>query len=357
MSQKKKDHKKTHSQNLHSKNPQDVEKNLPKDLNVSKPERDSENLEKDTIKKNFSDQNLEKSDEKGFMDGFWQNTENTYKVIGLSFSLLCIIGFWFFSFYVIPYQILPKRDSDVAEREEREKNEEKDKLKSDLDKKLVSENQTLKFEQNKNWDISMQFKDFESIKINLKDQYAPKTVENFVRLANRGYYNDTQIHRIVKKPDFALIQGGDKELGNGRGGRSAFYLNEEQKGEIEDELWLTRPEFSELENGESVIVNKPEFRNPDFYKNFNPQTGTVEHPKGLILMAKTSQPDSASSQFFITLDKTTLPAQYTVFGQVNSDSFAVLDKIKNQVNPSTTSGDGRPDKELKIQKVEILNKL
>jgi cyclophilin family peptidyl-prolyl cis-trans isomerase len=87
-------------------------------------------------------------------------------------------------------------------------------------------------------------------------------------------------------------------------------------------------------------------------------------------MAKTSQPDSASSQFFVTLDKTILPAQYTVFGTVDKSSLGTLDKIKSEVKPVKVIAetedpenqeatkieevtDGKPSKEIKIEKTEV----
>jgi cyclophilin family peptidyl-prolyl cis-trans isomerase len=176
------------------------------------------------------------------------------------------------------------------------------------------------------------------------------------------------IHRIAKQKDFAVIQGGQKEVKNDKGeneiqSKSAFYVSQENQGNIPDELWKIKPEFATV--GENnVLTNKPEFTNPNLYKNFNPNLGTAEYSKGLILMAKTSSPDSASSQFFITLDKTILPAQYTVFGVIDPSSYDVLDKINKEVSPVVpvqTSGspaqsqDGKPNKEIKISEIKIID--
>jgi cyclophilin family peptidyl-prolyl cis-trans isomerase len=325
---------------------------------MSQKKKESKKTSSENLEKSISYENSNKTEDKAkeninFKDSFWQDTENVYKTIILSFCLLAIIGFWGFSFYTIPYQILTQRDPDVAEMKEAKEKEAKEKLKKDFDQKISDENKILKFDQTKNWNINLEIKNFGILTLNLNDKDAPKTVENFVRLSHRGYYDNTIFHRIVKTPDFYIIQGGDKQSSNGKGGESAFYLNNEERGEIEDELWLTKPEFGQSPNGEAIISNKPEFRNPSFYKNFNIQNGTVEYSKGLVLMAK--KPGlNADSQFFITLDKTILPAQYTVFAQVNQDSFGTLDKIKNQINPKS-GVDGIPDKEILIEKAQILN--
>lgn len=210
--------------------------------------------------------------------------------------------------------------------------------------------------------------------INVDSTFAPLNVENFVRLASRNYYKDTIIHRIVKGKDFLVVQGGDKDKRDGTGGQSAFYVSEENKNLIPDENWKTKPEFNYNEKGEpSSLKNNPELANPNWYKNFNKETGEVEYPKGLILMANAG-PNSGTSQFFITLDKTILPAQYTVFGEINSDNFGVLDKIQAEVNPIYKEGetlellktrndpriiddkltDGLPDKPITITGTEVV---
>jgi len=207
------------------------------------------------------------------------------------------------------------------------------------------------FENQESWLVVMQIANFGDLEIELKKEYAPKTVENFLLLSERGLYDNTTIHRIVENEGFAVIQGGDYEKGDGTGGKSAFYVSDITPNLIPDELWLVEPEFENTDRG-SVLVNQPKFRNSDFYQEFDPEIGAVTYPKGLILMAKTALPDSASSQFFITLEDTTLPAQYTAFGKVQNASLSVLDSISSQVNP-ITGNDGEPDQELKIKSVKI----
>ncbi len=105
-------------------------------------------------------------------------------------------------------------------------------------------------------------------------QDAPLSVANFIKLAKKGFYNGLAFHRVV--PGF-VAQGGDPN-GDGSGGPG----------------YTIKGEFSE--NG----VN-------------NPQT----HVKGAVAMARTNEPDSAGSQFYICLDaQPALDGKYAVFGQV-----------------------------------------
>ncbi len=108
---------------------------------------------------------------------------------------------------------------------------------------------------------------------------APKTVENFVTLAKKGFYNGLTFHRV--EPGF-VVQGGDPK-GNGTGGPGYT---------IKDE--------------------------------FNKQ----KHVRGALAMARTQAPNSAGSQFYITLAPAHfLDGQYTVFGKVVS-GMDVVDRIK-----------------------------
>lgn len=115
---------------------------------------------------------------------------------------------------------------------------------------------------------------------------APKTVANFVSLADKGFYNGLSFHRVV--PGF-VIQGGDP-AGNGSGGPGYTI-----KAEFNDHL----------------------------------------HLRGSVAMARTSDPDSAGSQFYICLaPQPGLDHQYTVFGQVIEgdkllDGIQVGDKMKS----------------------------
>ena len=108
---------------------------------------------------------------------------------------------------------------------------------------------------------------------------APKTVENFVTLAKKGFYNGLSYHRVV--PDL-VVQGGDPK-GNGTGGPG----------------YTIKAEFN-----------------------------TQKHVRGSVAMARSQHPDSAGSQFYITYGPTPhLDGNYTVFGTVVS-GMAHVDRIK-----------------------------
>ena len=133
------------------------------------------------------------------------------------------------------------------------------------------------------------------IKLELDASAAPLTVENFVKLAESGFYDGLTFHRIM---DGFMIQGGDP-LGNGTGGSS-----EHIKGE-----------FSA--NG----VNNP-----------------ISHVKGVISMARSSDPDSASSQFFITVaDATFLDGSYAAFGHV-TEGMEIAEQIARDAKPVDNNG-------------------
>ena len=113
---------------------------------------------------------------------------------------------------------------------------------------------------------------------------APISVENFVKLAESGFYNGLTFHRIV--PEF-VIQGGDPE-GTGHGGPS----------------WTIRGEFRS--NG---------FENP------------LKHTRGVLSWARTPDPNSAGSQFFIMVDDAPhLDGDYAAFGKVTA-GMEIVDDI------------------------------
>ena len=122
------------------------------------------------------------------------------------------------------------------------------------------------------------------IELELYPEAAPKTVANFLKLANEGFYDGLIFHRVI--PGF-MIQGGDPQ-GNGMGG-----AKENVVGEFKA-------------NG---------FNNP------------IKHVRGVISMARAYNPNSASSQFFIMhKDAPHLDGQYAAFGKVVS-GMEVVDEI------------------------------
>ena len=149
--------------------------------------------------------------------------------------------------------------------------------------------------------------DFGNIKFSLLPDIAPETVRNFVKLAKDGFYNGTLFHRVI--PGF-MIQGGDPNTKN--------------------------PDKSMWGQGGPGYNLKAEF---------SPRS----HLRGIVSMARSTDPDSAGSQFFIvTSDSTFLDRQYTVFGEV-VDGMEVADKIVNLPR----DGNDCPKQEAKMLEVAI----
>lgn len=127
---------------------------------------------------------------------------------------------------------------------------------------------------------------FGDIEIEFFSDAAPKTVENFVKLAKSGFYDGLAFHRIV--PGF-VIQGGDPNTKNA--------ANKSKWG-TGGPGWTVKAEFN---------------------KN--------KHSRGALSMARSQDPNSAGSQFFIVVkDSNFLDGQYTVFGRVTS-GMDTVDKI------------------------------
>lgn len=139
------------------------------------------------------------------------------------------------------------------------------------------------------------------MKIKLYDDKAPKTVENFKTLVQKGYYDGTIFHRVIKN---FMIQGGDP-TGTGTGGPGYT---------IKDE--------------------------------FGP--GLKHDKKGLLSMANAG-PNTGGSQFFITLAATPwLDGKHAIFGEL-VEGMEVLDKIGN----TPTNAQDKPRTEVKIVKVKV----
>jgi peptidyl-prolyl cis-trans isomerase B (cyclophilin B) len=143
---------------------------------------------------------------------------------------------------------------------------------------------------------------------------APNHVENFINLSLTGFYDGTLFHRII--PGF-MIQGGDPNTIDG-----------------DPNTWGT--------GGPSRSIDA----------EFN----SIKHERGIVSMARSADPNSAGSQFFI-VDKASnfLDEQYTVFGRIVTDeSFQTLDKIAG-VTTGTSDRPIDPD-QVKITKVSIANR-
>ena len=132
--------------------------------------------------------------------------------------------------------------------------------------------------------VVIEMKNGDVMKLELYPEAAPITVENFVKLVKQGFYDGLIFHRVISG---FMIQGGDPQ-GTGMGG-----AKEKIKGEF-------------LANG----VNNP-----------------IKHVRGVISMARSQLPNSASSQFFIMhQDSSYLDGQYAAFGKV-VEGIEAVDRI------------------------------
>ena len=148
---------------------------------------------------------------------------------------------------------------------------------------------------------------FGNIKFNLLPEIAPETVRNFMKLAESGFYNETLFHRVIPK---FMIQGGDPNT-----------------KKSDKSAWGTG--------------------GPGY--NIKAEFNSRSHLRGIVSMARSTDPDSAGSQFFVvTSDSTFLDRQYTVFGQV-TDGMEVADKIVNLPR----DGNDCPLQEAKMLQVTI----
>ncbi len=149
---------------------------------------------------------------------------------------------------------------------------------------------------------------------------APITAGNFVDLVNRGVYNGTVFHRVVREPQPFVVQGGDPQgkdpkIPPSRLGTGSY--RDEQTGQ---------PRYIPLEI-------TPENANAPIYSRTFEQAGVTAAPKlrhfrGAVAMARAQDPDSASAQFYIALtDLGFLDGNYAVFGRVTK-GMEIVDRIQ-----------------------------
>jgi peptidylprolyl isomerase len=143
------------------------------------------------------------------------------------------------------------------------------------------------------------------IEVQLLSREAPNTVNNFVFLANEGFYDGVKFHRIIK--DF-MVQTGDPS-DTGRGG----------------------PGYR--------IVDEPVNQNYD---------------RGVVAMANASRPNTAGSQFFIVQGENVfLPRTYTIFGKVSA-GMDVVDRIASVTVAASESGElSVPLQDVKMERIAI----
>src|SRR5678816_2662552 len=146
-----------------------------------------------------------------------------------------------------------------------------------------------------------------TIRVELLESDAPRTTENFITLAERGYYNGVIFHRVIKG---FMIQGGDP-TGTGRGGESKW-----------------GPRFEDEIDTQSEVYKRG-------YK------------AGTVAMANAG-PNTNGSQFFIMHSDYPLPPNYTIFGRVTAGQ-----EVVDSIATSATDRNDRPSADVKMEKVTI----
>ena len=143
--------------------------------------------------------------------------------------------------------------------------------------------------------VQIEVQDFGTITAELYADVAPVTVANFLELVDSGFYNGLTFHRIISG---FMIQGGDP-LGNGTGGSEKTIKGEFAQNGVQNDL---------------------------------------KHTRGVLSMARSSMPDSASSQFFIMhQDASHLDGAYAAFGKVLT-GMEVVDAICAQTPVTDSNG-------------------
>lgn len=177
-----------------------------------------------------------------------------------------------------------------------------EKVKGDNTKKQTEE----KIDEKDLPEVTIKVKDYGTMKGVLYPNKAPNTVNNFIALANSGFYDNLTFHRVIK--DF-MIQGGDPE-GTGMGGP-----------------------------GYSI---KGEFSSNGFDND-------LKHTEGVLSMARARDKDSGGSQFFImTKDSPHLDGDYAAFGKI-TEGLDVLHKIEDV----KTDSNDKPLNEVKIESIKV----
>ncbi|HKS37777.1 MAG TPA: peptidylprolyl isomerase [Verrucomicrobiae bacterium] len=143
---------------------------------------------------------------------------------------------------------------------------------------------------------------------------APKTVENFKKLAREGFYDGTAFHRIIKG---FMIQGGDPLT----------------RDASKEDAWGT--------GGPGHTV-KAEFNDR-------------KHVRGVLSMARSAHPDSAGSQFFVCLDPApSLDKKYTGFGKLIKGEDILLKIGNTPVGPNKSGEPSKPQKRIELQSIKIV---
>ncbi len=160
--------------------------------------------------------------------------------------------------------------------------------------------------------VEIEVADYGTIALELDADTAPLTVTNFISLASEGFYDGLTFHRIISG---FMIQGGDP-LGNGTGGSDTEITGEFASNGIEND---------------------------------------ISHVRGVISMARSMSPDSASSQFFIVHeDSTFLDGEYAAFGHV-TEGIEIVDQICADTPVQDDNGTVAADDQPTITSVKVID--
>ena len=158
----------------------------------------------------------------------------------------------------------------------------------------------------------IEIENYGTIQLELDADTAPISVENFCKLASEGFYDGLTFHRIISG---FMIQGGDPD-GNGSGGSDTTIKGEFSSNGVEND---------------------------------------ISHVRGVISMARSNDPDSASSQFFIVHeDSTFLDGEYAAFGHV-TEGMEIVDAICEDTPVEDGNGTVSWWNQPKIKTVRILD--
>lgn len=200
--------------------------------------------------------------------------------------------------------------------------------------------------------VTMEVENFGTIKLELYPDLAPETVNNFIKLANNGFYNGLKFHRVVK--DF-MIQGGDPS-GDGTGSPklSDLYENDDENQTYK------YSDGTEAKGSDSYTITG-EFIANEYNKN------TLNLTEGIIAMARsdyssqaptltTESYNSGSSQFFIMTsnEHTNLSGYYAGFGKV-IEGLDVVKEISNvECKAKETSEENSEDAEVSTPVTDVI---
>ena len=200
--------------------------------------------------------------------------------------------------------------------------------------------------------VTMEVENFGTIKLELYPDLAPETVNNFIKLANNGFYNGLKFHRVVK--DF-MIQGGDPS-GDGTGSPtlSDLYNNDDEN------QTYTYSDGTEAKGSDSYTITG-EFIANGYNKN------TLNLTEGTIAMARsdytsysstlaTESYNSGSSQFFIMTsnDYTNLSGYYAGFGKVIEGLDVVKEIASVECKAKETSEESSENAEISTPVTDVI---